>query len=235
MTDEDKPERRRVNMQQLQKRYSVRFNYTRQARDKFNKGDLVGAIQHYNEYLRILADVHEVEVFDLSPKLFNPTKDKGEMLLVSQVFWELTKIYDMTPKLSSEFQTCLDLYVKFTINQPYQILNAENLRKFLKKSNSHRKVAYQAAYDKVFIESKKCYIATHCFSNDALETNVLREFKNKLILRSEGTIFVSTYYKYSPKFIRLLEKNIILDRFLGQLILRPSLKVLAHFIKEYII
>ncbi len=235
MDDLNKPERRKVNLQQLQKRYAVRFNYTRQARDRFGKGDLVGAIQHYNEYLRILADVHDCEVYDLSPDKFNPNKDKAEMLLVSQVFWELTKIYDMTSRLQTEFQTCLNCYVRFTINQPFQILNAETLRKFLRKTKSSRKVAYEAAYSKIFTQSKKCYIATHCFESEAIETNALRSFKTSLLLNKEGSEFVRIYYKYSPKLIQILESNLFLDKILSQLLIRPVLQVVAHFIKEYII
>jgi hypothetical protein len=229
------PEKKKVNMQQLQKRYAVRFNYTRQARDKHNKGDLISAIQFYNEYLRILADVHDCEAYDLEPAMFNPVKDVGEMLLISQVFWELTKIYDMTPKLQTEFQTCLNCFVKFTINQKYQIVNAESLRKFLKKTNSNRKVAYEAAYNTMFIESKKCYIATHCFSDNALETNILRSFKKTLLINDEGLGLIKIYYKYSPKFIKLCESNVLIDKVFTKFLFRPVLHFVAHFLKEYII
>ncbi len=59
-----------------------------------------------------------------------------EMLLISHVYWELSRVYEMTPKLQVAFDKCLKQFVRFTINQPYQVLNSEVLRKYIKK-NKH--------------------------------------------------------------------------------------------------
>ena len=65
--------------------------------------------------------------------MFDAKRQVTELLLISHVYWELARINEMPPKLQKNFSRSLNQFVKFTINQPYQVLNSEMLRKYIKK------------------------------------------------------------------------------------------------------
>lgn len=223
--NEKKPEKK--NLQALNKRFQNRFTYTRLAREAFKQCDFVTAIKNYNEYLKTMGDIHDQDPLALQPTIFDPVKDVSEMLLVSQIYWELAKIYDMTPKLQGEFSKVLNQFVVFTINQPFQVVNAEILRKYLKKPGLTNYNEFRAAYDKIFIESDKCYIATLCFGNDAIETQRLRMFKNLIQENFLGLKFIKYYYSTSYKLVSFFEnKPVSLKVF--NFFISPILKIISN-------
>lgn len=61
------------------------------------------------------------------------------------------------------------------------------------------------------VKDKRCFIATAVFGTDAIETNILRQFRDKyLIPYSIGRIFTSLYYSTSPYIVILIEKYPVL-------------------------
>lgn len=202
--------KRKIN---LQKKYAGRITIARQAKDAFQNKDYVNAVKKYNEYLNILAEINEVEdMFKIEPKMFDPQKDLTELLLISHVFWELTKIYEMMPKLQSSFQKTLNQFIRFTINQPYQVLNAEILRRHIKvnKRRSPYIKNLSEAHAQIFVQSKKCFIATSCYGDTHWVTNELRLFKRQIVKTSLGIEFTRLYYTHSPTLIALSKQNIAL-------------------------
>ena len=118
----------------LQKRYGQRITIMRQGREAFLAKDYVNATKKYLEYLAILAESKDIDdVFKLSPTMFNKSTQITELLVISHVFWELARIYEMTPKLQNNFNKALNQFIKFSVNQPYQVFNSEMLRKYIKK------------------------------------------------------------------------------------------------------
>ncbi len=196
----------------LQKKYSTRITIAKQGREAFLSKDYVNATKKYNEYLGILAEMNEVEdIFKITPAMFDSKKHVTEMLLISHVYWELARINEMTPKLQPNFQKALNQFVKFTVNQPYQVLNAEMLRKYIKKNKnvSAQIVGLNSAHSQIYVESKKCYIATFCFGEGSQELVTLRRLKTNLIKSSLGISFVRIYYNQSSKLVDLAnDKNL---------------------------
>lgn len=194
----------------LQKKYEQRITIARQARDAFFSKDYVVASKKYNEYLGIHAELNEVDdIYKLSPAMFDPKKQVAELLLISHVYWELARIHEMAPKLQNTFQKALSQFVKFSINQPYQVLNSEMLRKYIKKNKrtSIQVPHFNAALSQIHIQSKKCFIATECFGENHPVTMQLRIFKNELIAWPYGTRIVEIYYKYSTQIVRSKKEN----------------------------
>jgi hypothetical protein len=209
------------NLHALNKRYRARFTYTRLAREAFKQGDFVTAIKNYNEYLKTMGDIHDQDPLELSPEIFDPQKDVSEMLLVSHIYWELAKIYDMTPKLQGEFAKVINQFIVFTVNQPFQFVNAEILRKHLKQPGITNYAEFRAAYDKIFIESDKCFISTLCFGNDHQVTNDLRLIKRFLEKSKIGIILISIYYRTSSKVVSLASNNQSFSSFIKTIFYLP--------------
>jgi hypothetical protein len=213
----------------LQKRYVLRITIARQGREAFSQRDFVTAAGKYNEYLRILSEMNEQEdIFKLSPTMFDDKSEITEMLLISHIFWELGRINEMTPKLQAAYQMCLNQFVKFTINQPYQVLNAEMLRKYIKKNKttSNQIELLNAAYQQIFVESQKCFVSTLCYGSQHPITRDLREYKTILLRTNFGRKLVELYYRVSSRLVAFLEKHKSLRKVFITLA-RPILTILA--------
>ncbi len=210
--EEDKKEQQRRVL--LQRKFGQRITIARQGREAFLAKEYVICMHKYLEYLTIVSDSRDVEdIYALSPSDFDDKTQLSELLLISHIYWEMARINEMTPKLQANFQKCLSQFVKFTINQPYQVLNAEMLRKYNKMNAKRSRFAtkYSEAYSEIFVQSKKCFIATECFGYDHPHTNNLRVFKNELLQWPFGEVLVATYYKSSPLMIKKLHQIALLE------------------------
>lgn len=194
-TDKEKQRRKLA----LQKKYGIRITIAKQGREAFTQKDFLNATKKYNEYLSILAEKNDVEdIFALTPSMFDNKKDVTEMLLISHIYWEIARINELTPKLQKNFHKALHQFVKFTINQPYQVFNAEMLRKYIKKSKgSPSTPKLNETYQQIFVQSKKCFIATMCFGDQHIYTQDLRRVKRWLVQFSLGRKFTELYYRVS--------------------------------------
>jgi hypothetical protein len=194
----------------LQKKFSQRITIARQGREAFSQKDYLGAAAKYNEYLNILSELNDLDnIYSLSPIMFDNKKEITELLLISHIYWDIARINEMTPKLQNNFLKALSQFVKFTINQPYQVLNAEMLRKYIKKNKKTSKqiTSLNETYQQIFVQSSKCFIATMCFGHTHQDTVTLRRFKQLILKRPLGLSFVRFYYKNSSKLVLVCEQN----------------------------
>jgi len=227
--DDDKRDRARKLA--LQKKFGQRITIARQGRDAYLGKDYVTASKKYNEYLIILSETNDLEdIFQLSPTMFDSKTQVTEMLLISHIYWEMARIHEMTPKLTITYQKCLKQFARFTSNQPYQVLNAEMLRKYIKKNakTSHQIGHLNATYSQIFVESKKCYIATHCYGTDHQITNQLRLFKAELLKWPTGLFLIRSYYQHSSKLVEFCRHHKNIGKLI-RLILSPLLWLFAKF------
>ena len=222
---------------QLQNKYSHRITIARSGREAFAKKQYVLASKHYHEYLSILAERYEkADYFQLTPELFSPEQDTTEILLISHIFWDMSRIYEMTPKLSSTYNKCLNQFIRFTINQEFQVLNAEMLRKYIKKNKrkSRQIQSLEKAYSQIFVKSKKCFIATHALGNEHPVTQDLRQFKRILQTSPLGLKIIEFYYRLSSPLVDFLNNKPHLSR-IFKAFSAPCLCAFSKLIKPFII
>ena len=215
-------------------RYRNRLSILKKAQAYSAKDNIPRSVEYYLAYLDALAQYLEVEPERLSPNLFDPKKDAAEMMLLSQVYWDLAKAYDRNPKLTEKAQFFLDKFVKFTIGFKYQYLNSELIRKFLRKKQTYNPKMFEKAYKEIRANTKKCYIATYCFGKGSPHLANLRSFKNSMIQNQLGDFLVERYYRFSPPLINFLEKHPIVGYFLKKLI-RPILISFSKIIEKTIL
>lgn len=214
ISDARKANEERKRQIQLRQKHSQRITIARHGRDAFSNGEYVHAVKKYTEYLNIHAMMNEREIFNITPDLFDAKKDITELLLISHIYWDLSRIYEMTPKFKENYIKSINQFVVFTVNQQYQVLNAEMLRKYIKanKGKSPYIVELERALQRIFVDSKKCYIATHCFGEDHFYTNDLREIKKYLNQSEVGIELIRSYYLCSYHLISFLDKNKIIKK-----------------------
>jgi len=190
----------------LKHKFETRITSVRQGKQAFASGDFVTAIRRYTEYLETIAEVNHLGgIYDIKPDHFHKTKDVTELLMLSHLYYELAKVYDATGKFQEDVTKCLDQFVLFSVNQPYQVVNSEMARKHLNKFKFRNHSVFQNAYQQIFVKSRKCYIATQCFGDSHPTTDHLRLFKNWLLGKRGGHLLVSLYYRSSHPLVEWLE------------------------------
>lgn len=212
--------------------YKTRLSYLKKGQLHVKEEKYSLATEAYLTYLTILGNYFNVPESKISPQFFDAKKDLTELLLISHVYWDLAKVYDMTAGQEKRAQHCLEQFIKFTIGYKYQHINAQIVRKFLKKGKSHNSKIFEDAYKRIQVSSKKCYIATHCFGENHPTTNDLRKFKQQLVKSSLGLDFIDVYYQFSPEICDYLERNPKLNYCFTRLIARPVLSISTPIIRK---
>lgn len=79
------------------------------------------------------------------------------------------------------------------------------------------------------VTDSRCFIATAVFGGDARETQILRAFRDRVLMPSSiGRVAVQAYYVASPPIARLLQRNPILALPV-RCVLRVTVKILRSF------
>lgn len=228
---EEVPEEKRP--ESILKAYRERLKSLKQARDYAAKGDIPKAVERYSMYLNILANYFKTTEDKLSPSLFDAEKEISELLLISHSYWDLAKAYDRSPNLQSESLRCLDQFVKFSTGYKYQHINAQMMKKFIKRKQAHNLKAFQNAYQRIQVDSKGCFIASYSLGGDHEITNELRVFKSKIVRTNLGYKFTEFYYNFSPLVVEIFEKNPKCSKVINTVIIKPLLKLTAKVVKIF--
>jgi hypothetical protein len=158
------------------------------------------AAQSFMAYIKILEDMKGVPQGGLSPANFDRKTDLSEMMLVSGVYWELTKLYDRTasPEKQAEFRKHLGKYIQFSKGMPYQTMCSEHMRKYIQASQALHRKEFKDAYKLIAIS--KCFVATELIEYIGAETLPdLRSFRDQVLKESgAGRKFVARYYRSGP-------------------------------------
>lgn len=214
----------------LRHKYANRITIVKYGKECLDNAEYPLAVKRFSEYLDIIAQVAEVQdIYSIRPGHFDPKKDITEMLMISHVYFELARLYDAVPKYQDQSQRCLDQFVLFSANQPYQVVNSELVRKNLKKSLFKNREAFHTAYMQIYVQSKKCYVATFCLGDQHPVTQELRAFKDVLLEYPTGQAFVRIYYKHSSALVSKWQNNSI-ARFIGHYLVRPMLVLFSKTI-----
>ena len=74
-------------------------------------------------------------------------------------------------------------------------------------------------------ESKACFIATASCGIDSEEVKILRDFRDRILLRNfSGRLFVQAYYKISPPIASLIKKSTKTKHAIRNTVVRPLAK-----------
>lgn len=226
-----KDEKKREQVVEL---YRTRLTHLKRAQVFVKEDRMAQAVDSYNKYLGILALYFDTTEDRLTPTLFDAEKDMTELLLISHAYWDLAKAYDRSPNLQRDCFRCLEQFMKFSIGFKYQHVNAQIIRKFNNKKQAHNLKAFEAAYHKIQISAKRCYVATMCFGFNDEKTEVLRHFKLAIAQHKLGLDFIDFYYSFSPSLVETLERKPIAKKVFNAFFARPILSIFVFIIRPYV-
>jgi hypothetical protein len=146
----------------------------------------------------------------------------------------MARIYDAVPKFQDESKKCLDQFVAFSANQPYQVVNSEMIRKHLKKSVFKQADAFRSAYEQIYVQSKKCYVVTFCYGTNHDITNQYRELKSVMLESKLGRELIRIYYKNSSEMVVKWENSKLMHAF-AKIVLKPMLLLFSKTLLRLII
>ena len=231
ISDEEKKEAQK--REQLAILFRTRLGHLKRAQQLVRDDSIAAAVDSYTKYLGILALYFDVPEAKLSPTLFDAEKDMTELLLISHAYWDLAKAFDRSPNLQADCVRCLEQFIKFTIGFKYQHVNAQIVRKFNNKKQAHNPKAFEAAYQRIQVNSKKCYLATSCFGDQHPVTEQLREFKKTISQSELGLDFIDFYYRVSPGIVDFFDRHSIIKN-VSEFFIRPILKTFAWIFFQYV-
>ena len=225
----------RERMLILKHKMDNRITTTRHGKESLDSGDYGGAIRKFNEYLLTIAEAKgATNIYGIKVHQFDPQKDLTEMLMISHVYFEMARIYDASSKFQEDSQKCLEQFVHFSANQPYQVVNSELVRKYLKKSVFKNHENFRNAYQQIYVQSKKCYVVTFCYGNSHPVTQDYRALKDVLLESQWGREFVRLYYKASSDIVPTWSDSKIM-RFIGRYFFAPTLLLFSKTLLRLIL
>ncbi len=186
---------------ELERRYRGRTQQLKHGKKAFNAKDYSTAVRCYNSYLTTMAEVHRCEMFSLSPESFDNKRDITELLIISQIYWELAKCYDSSERTIELVHSCLKQFVLFTVDMPFQVLNAEHMRKYIRRRKLRNEDVFEDAYRSIFTQAKSCFIATELFGAHDQVTEKIRALRPFILDFPGGGRAVELYYSKSPWLI----------------------------------
>lgn len=167
----------------------------------FESRKIPEAVKSFHSYLRILEDWKSVPEGKLTPSHFDIKTDVPELLLISGVYWDLTKLYDRTRSLEKEreFKHYLEKYILFARGMPFQHVCLETMRKYINNDKPLHKAEFKNAY-KMLGGTSSCFVATSLM--DVCEPDTmprLRRFRDECLRGSSGgRAFIRWYYHAGP-------------------------------------
>jgi hypothetical protein len=225
----------RERMLILKHKYENRITIAKFGKESLDAGDYSNALSKFVEYLQIMAEIKQTQdYYHLRTGHFNTKKELTEMLMISHIYFEMARIYDAVPKFASESQKCLDQFVLFSANQPYQVVNSEMVRKYLKKAVFKNPDAFRHAHAQIFVQSKKCYVVTFCYGTEHPITQEYRALKDRLLESDRGRELVRLYYKYSSEAVPRWEHSRGMA-IAARLVFRPLLVFVAKAVLPFIL
>jgi hypothetical protein len=187
--------------------WKSRTSLIRQGRQLMTQKAFSEAAVSFEKYLKIMEMVHNIGPGELTPEHFNNSIRSKELTVVTSVYWDLFRIYDMSPKYVDRMRLCSRKLTEFL---SYSTIYPD----IIKKAEIYQKQSKHPDIVKDFLRktSKKrpmCFIATAAFEAPAApEVTTLRLFRDQRLKTSSlGRSLARAYYKISPPIASFLNEN----------------------------
>ncbi|MCB0406597.1 MAG: hypothetical protein KDD34_00255 [Bdellovibrionales bacterium] len=195
-----------------------RVNLIKQARGLMAQKAYSEAAVSYEKYLRILEVIYSRKKGELDPKIFNHSKKSKEVTVITSVYWDLMRIYDMSPRYGDRMAQAaakLSLFVPYSQIYPDIIKKAEAFQRSAKNPHIVKQFLRQSRSGR-----PRCFIATAVFESPyAQEVQTLRWFRDTTLKRTYwGRQFVYFYYKISPTIAHFIDKSPLTKKILRYLL-----------------
>jgi len=208
-------------------KYKRRIQFAKKGKTAFQNRDYKTAVLNYETYIKVLEDGFELERGTLTPDHF---ESKAEQLLMSAIYWDLMRLFDRgkNPKEKEQFDYYMMKFLLFTKNTTWQRVYRNNLRRYIRWGNPRHRSEFIQLLKNLGGRPDRCFIATATFGGNALETQLLRDYRDERLKEFLlGRIFIETYYVLSPPIASLIGKSEFLKK-LSRVVIKSLIKIWIH-------
>jgi len=225
------PENDEQNFEEIleQSKFKMRFSLVKEGKDAIKTGNPSKASKMYTRYLENMAEHYEVDLDELGPDRLPKDLKVSELIIMSQVSYELSRICDLSKHSESREKTSLYLgiFERLTIDSKFQSMNIQLLRKHLNKTRFNNKELFEDCLDRITQKSGFCFISSYAFGYTTEITEHFRSLKKYLPKK-----FTQKYYIYSPRLVKILNRNKKAGLFVKHTIIQPVLYTLYLLTKK---
>lgn len=164
----------------------------------------------YEKYLKILEIVYECGSGQLTPEMFKDSARTAELSVVTSVYWDLMRIYDISDLYGDRQRKAALQLARFSTYTPI-------FPDLLKRAHAFQRNSRHPDIVKLFImtatkQRPRCFVATSAFESPvATEVQILRHYRDYQLKNSAlGRALIKSYYKYSPRIACFLDKHVAL-------------------------
>lgn len=185
--------------------WKSRVNLIKKARHCMNDKKYSEAAVQYEKYIKVLEVVFDSQPGQLSPEKFKDSARTQELTVVASVYWDLVRIYDTSEKYGERMALSakkLAQFLRFTPIYPDIMRKAESFARTAKNPTAVKNFLKAAKEGK-----GRCFIATAAFESPmAAEVILLQNWRDFYLYQSWwGSLFVKSYYLFSPPIAYLLD------------------------------
>ena len=205
-----------------------RVALVKQARALMGQKAFSEAAVTYEKYLRTLEVVYNLKPGELTPAVFNSSKRSKELTVVTSVYWDLLRIYDLSPRYADRMSKAaqkLALFLPFSTIYPDVSKKAESFARTAKNTNVMR-----SFLKSIKAGSGRCFIANAVFDcPNAPEVLIFRLFREQYLRPSPiGRQLILAYYKLSPRLARWIAKSSCTKRYCAYFLRHIALFLSQH-------
>jgi hypothetical protein len=147
--EEKRQAKKALKEQQRLSLWRSRVNLIREARDRFSMKDYANSVSAYEKYFRVLEIIYEAKPNELKVSSFNNSARQKEMVVIVGAYWDMVRIYDMSPRFKNRLEQCAEKISEFL---PFTPIYGE----VLKKIEDYKKVAKNKdVFEKILKNAKK--------------------------------------------------------------------------------
>jgi hypothetical protein len=159
------------------------------------------AVVYYQSYVKLLEDWKGVNDGALTPSHFDYTREMGDLLMLSGLYWDLAKVFDQTESVEKVklFHHYMEKFILFSKSTTWEPMCAEQIRRYLLTNRPKHRQEFKNAY-KLLGGKDSCFIATALSDEIEFETiPALRIYRDQVLRKHlAGRVFIWAYYKAGP-------------------------------------
>ncbi|PIT99412.1 MAG: hypothetical protein COT74_10445 [Bdellovibrionales bacterium CG10_big_fil_rev_8_21_14_0_10_45_34] len=187
--------------------WKKRTQLVRDGREQFASNAFSQAAVNYEKYLKVLEIIYEIKPGGLSPHLFQDAQKSKEVNVICSVFWDLYRIYDLSPRYKDRQIAVAKKLAEF-------VKASSNKEEFFRLADQYAKQARNQDILREFFKDaghtvKMCFVANATYGGyDHPQVHTLLSFRDNVLSKSTlGRKLTRQYYIHSPPLANWLLRN----------------------------
>lgn len=199
----------RAEQERQREMFKRRLDLAKKGIELYHNKKAAEAARAFMSYIHVLEMWKKAPAGKLTPGHFDLKAEIHEILLISGVYWDLSKIFDRSRGKENEAQlrNFLNQYYIFSKGMSFAPLSGETLRRYIKSDAIVHKSEFKRIYKQ--LTGHNCFVVTSLSDQIEAETlDRMRVYRDEtLARRGYGRALIWIYYRTGPLMAFLLDRS----------------------------